>query len=82
VKKLVVAVSIGLLGVAQADAAPRILRHEPGTGRLAAGQTVLVDDGTCPKGQVKEVRGGSNRSLTTGMKKVGSARTRRCVPHP
>lgn len=82
-RKLVAAVLVGMLGVAQAHAALQILRHEPPKGQLLAGQTVLVDDGSCPKGQIKEVKGGSNLSLSTGMKKrTGFARTHRCIPRP
>ena len=40
---------------------------------LKLGQRVLVDDGTCPAGQVKEVRG-------TKMTDKGVARTSACVP--
>ncbi|MCS3725684.1 DUF6719 family protein [Bradyrhizobium betae] len=40
---------------------------------LKLGQRVLVDDGTCPAGQVKEVRGAK-------MTENGVARTSACVP--
>ena len=40
---------------------------------LKLGQRVLVDDGTCPAGQVKEVRGAK-------MTDKGIARTATCVP--
>lgn len=40
---------------------------------LKLGQRVQVDDGTCPAGQVKEVRG-------TKMTEKGVARTAACVP--
>jgi hypothetical protein len=40
---------------------------------LKLGQRVLVDDGTCPAGQVKEVRGAK-------MTDKGVARTSTCVP--
>ncbi|EJN16007.1 hypothetical protein PMI42_00405 [Bradyrhizobium sp. YR681] len=40
---------------------------------LKLGQRVLVDDGTCPAGQVKEVRGAK-------MTDKGIARTSACVP--
>jgi hypothetical protein len=38
--------------------AQEIMKSEPAAGALAAGITVLVDDGTCPKGQIKQVTGG------------------------
>jgi hypothetical protein len=40
---------------------------------LRLGQRVLVDDGSCPAGQIKEVTG---VTLTT----TGIARARKCVP--
>ena len=40
---------------------------------LKLGQRVLVDDGTCPAGQIKEVRGAR-------MTDKGVARTIACVP--
>lgn len=40
---------------------------------LKLGQRVQVDDGTCPAGQVKEVRGSK-------MTDKGVARTAACVP--
>ncbi|WP_027551385.1 DUF6719 family protein [Bradyrhizobium sp. Cp5.3] len=40
---------------------------------LKLGQRVLVDDGTCPAGQVKEVRGAK-------MTDQGVSRTSACVP--
>jgi hypothetical protein len=40
---------------------------------LRLGQRVLVDDGSCPAGQIKEVTG---VKLTT----TGVARARKCVP--
>ncbi|MEZ2141364.1 DUF6719 family protein [Bradyrhizobium sp. DN5] len=40
---------------------------------LKLGQRVQVDDGTCPAGQVKEVRGAK-------MTDKGVARTSTCVP--
>jgi hypothetical protein len=40
---------------------------------LRLGQRVLVDDGSCPAGQIKEVQGSQ---MTT----TGTVRTRKCVP--
>jgi hypothetical protein len=42
-------------------------------GDLRLGQRVLVDDGTCPAGQVKEVSGAK-------MSAIGVVRTSRCIP--
>ena len=73
---------IGMIGIAQASAGTQILRHEPGRGQLRTGQTVLVDDGSCPTGQIKEVKAGSNLSVRTNTKVAGSKRTHRCIPRP
>jgi hypothetical protein len=35
--------------------AATILQREPAIGELRLGQRVLVDDGTCPAGEIKEV---------------------------
>ena len=40
---------------------------------LRLGQRILVDDGTCPAGQIKEVSG--SQMTTTGV-----LRTRKCIP--
>jgi hypothetical protein len=40
---------------------------------LRLGQRVLVDDGSCPAGQIKEVSGAK-------MTQAGVARTRKCIP--
>lgn len=58
--------------------APGATAHAATVGRvediadLKLGQRVLVDDGTCPTGQVKEVRGAK-------MTDKGVARTSACV---
>jgi hypothetical protein len=35
-------------------AAAQVLKQQPPLGQLREGETVLVDDGTCPKGQIKQ----------------------------
>lgn len=60
-----------------AHAAPR-LSQEPPEGELRAGQKVLVDDGTCPAGQIKEVTGGN--TLNKARTQIVITRARRCVP--
>jgi hypothetical protein len=68
-----------------------ILPKDPEQGHLLPGQQVLVDDGRCPAGQIKEVTGGSNRKcpVTSGLADTtkcdpatGSRRTSRCVARP
>ena len=47
--------------------------REQDIGDLRVGQRVLVDDGTCPSGQIKQVMGSQ-------LKETGVVRTRTCVP--
>jgi hypothetical protein len=60
----------------EASAAPR-LPAEP--TEIAPGQKVLVDDGTCPGGQIKELTGGFPLDRKTGAPKAGNGHTRRCI---
>ena len=50
-----------------------LLTTEPGGGYLAQGESVLVDDGRCPAGQVSKV---------TGPASLTASRTYACVPKP
>ena len=56
---------------AYAVPAPHYSKMEPARGELPAGKSVLVDDGTCPAGMIKEVTGGDVKS--------GASRSRRCI---
>ena len=47
-------------------------------GQLREGQTVLVDGGSCPPGQIKEVIGGNHVNVG-GTKHI--LRTRKCIPN-
>ncbi|HEV7408973.1 MAG TPA: DUF6719 family protein [Bradyrhizobium sp.] len=61
-----------LLGLAGSAAAEQVAREQDIVD-LRLGQRVMVDDGSCPAGQIKEVTG---VKLTT----TGIARARKCVP--
>jgi hypothetical protein len=50
-----------------------VVKQEPPPGTLKAGHKVLVDDGSCPAGQVKQV---------TGSSAPGVPRKKECVPMP
>jgi hypothetical protein len=67
-----------LLTSAVSIQAQQILKNDPPPGGLSAGAVVLVDDGSCPKGKIKELTGGSN--ISGGQSVKGSARTKRCIP--
>ena len=38
----------------------QVLKQEPPPGTVPAGKTVLVDDGTCGAGKIKQITGGRN----------------------
>ncbi len=62
---------LAVLVTAGAAAAQTVVKREPPSGALKRGSVVLVDDGTCPAGQIKEV------SAAAGTE---TRRSRRCVP--
>lgn len=63
--------------VALAGAAVAQVAREPAMGAMKEGEVVLVDDGSCPKGQIKRIVGG-NHVKAGGYKQI--VRTRSCVP--
>jgi hypothetical protein len=73
---IAVAVATALMGSA---ANAQILKQEPAMGGLREGQTVMVDDGTCPKGEIKLVTGGNHKQVG-GTKDI--RRTTSCIPRP
>ena len=54
-------------------ASAEIVSREQDIVELRLGQKIMVDDGSCPAGQIKEVQGAT---MTT----AGVQRTRKCVP--
>ena len=65
---------LGSLALSATVAAQQmIVGREQDIVELRLGQRVMVDDGSCPTGQIKEVRGAQ---MTTS----GIVRTRKCVP--
>jgi hypothetical protein len=60
---------LAFAGTARAE----IVSREQDIVELRLGQRVMVDDGSCPAGQIKEVQGAQ---MTTS----GVLRTRKCVP--
>ena len=66
---------IGLLIAAPIGAhATEVLKKVPEEGEVPYGKVVYVDDGKCPKGEIKEITGGSQEK--------GIARKTRCVKRP
>lgn len=70
--RLGMGVAVTMLAMATSAAAATVVTQEPGKGGLRHGQRVLVDDGSCPSGQIKEVIGGFDA-------KGGERRQRRCI---
>jgi hypothetical protein len=69
---------VWVLAAAGAQAAPQVYQKEPPNGALRYGEIILVDDGSCPKGQIKQVMGGhiaSKRNLSAAP----TRRERKCV---
>lgn len=64
--------AVGLLGCA-ATALAQTVSREQDIPDLRLGQRVMVDDGSCPAGQIKEVQGAQ-------MTASGVVRTRKCIP--
>jgi hypothetical protein len=52
--------------------AQRVLKGEPAIGAVKEGHRLLIDDGTCPAGQIKEIVGGNVQKHI--------ARQVRCIP--
>jgi len=68
-----------LLIVAAPLHAATVLKTEPPMGALREGERVLVDDGSCGAGKIKEVIGG-NHVKVGGNRHV--VRIHRCIPRP
>jgi len=71
--RIVIALLGGLTLSTAAGAQQMIVSREQDIVDLRLGQRVMVDDGSCPAGQIKEVQGAQ---MTTS----GVQRTRKCVP--
>jgi hypothetical protein len=70
------AIALALVLLVPASRAQTVVKTEPPMGAMREGETVLVDDGTCPKGKIKLVVGG-NHVKVGGTKNI--VRTRSCV---
>lgn len=70
---LVVMLGATLLAGATSTASAQIVSREQDIVDIRLGQRIMVDDGSCPAGQIKEVMGST---MTTN----GITRTSKCVP--
>jgi hypothetical protein len=65
------------IGALTASVTAEVVKREPGMGQMKENQRLLVDDGSCPAGQIKEVIGGNHQKVG-GTKFI--ERQRRCIP--
>jgi hypothetical protein len=63
-----------LLAVGGPCNAQPVVKQEPFDGKMLPGAVILVDDGSCGKGRIKEVTGGEVGAMDP------RPRTRRCIP--
>jgi hypothetical protein len=70
---LIIAMGVTALVDAGSPAFAQVVSREQDIVDLRLGQRIMVDDGSCPAGQLKEVMGSN---LTTS----GITRTSKCVP--
>jgi hypothetical protein len=64
---------VALIALAGPAVADQIFPREQDIPELRLGQRIMVDDGSCPAGQIKQVTG-ANLTAT------GITRARKCVP--
>ena len=77
-RKFAVAIAL-LTTVAAASAQTRTLKQEPPEGTLRPGTRVLVDDGSCTTGNIKEVTAVHKKVTATGAPKTGASHVHRCI---
>ena len=65
--------AVALIAVTASASAQQAFMREGDIVDLRVGQRVLVDDGSCPAGQIKQVVGSK-------LSQNGVVRTRSCVP--
>jgi hypothetical protein len=51
-----------------------VVKQEPFEGKMLPGAVILVDDGSCGKGKIKQVTGGEIGAMDP------RPRTRKCIP--
>ncbi len=75
--RIVLWVSVAVTFTSAVPAAAQMVKREPALGALKPGERVLVDDGSCGPGKIKEVIGG-NHVAVGGSDHI--VRHRRCLP--
>jgi hypothetical protein len=59
---------------ANSSSAQVVVKQEPFEGKMVPGAAILVDDGSCGKGKIKQVTGGEIGAMDP------RPRTRKCIP--
>jgi hypothetical protein len=73
-KTIVSAALILFLAASGCCNAQPVIKQEPFDGQMSPGQVILVDDGSCGKGKIKQVTGGELGAMNP------RPRTRKCIP--
>jgi len=71
-----IVLAVAILAAMGSASLARTVQDEPAMGLMREGDRVLVDDGSCGPGKIKEVIGG-NHVKVGGFKRV--ERIRRCI---
>jgi hypothetical protein len=72
-KQTVGSAALAFLLAAGSSDAP-VVKQEPFEGKMVPGAVILVDDGSCGKGKIKQVTGGEIGAMDP------RPRTRKCIP--
>jgi hypothetical protein len=72
-KQIIGPAALALLVAASSHSNAQVLKQEPFEGKMVPGSVVLVDDGTCGKGKIKQVTGGEIGAMNP------RPRTRKCI---
>jgi hypothetical protein len=73
-KRIAGLAALAYLLAASGSSDAQIVKQEPFEGQMVPGAVVLVDDGSCGKGKIKQVTGGEIGAMDP------RPRTRKCIP--
>ena len=72
-KQIIAWAVLACLLAAGSSSNAQVVKQEPFEGKMVPGAVVLVDDGSCGKGKIKEVTGGEIGAMDP------RPRTRKCI---
>jgi hypothetical protein len=73
-KQIVALAALAYLLAAGGSSDAQVVKQEPFEGQMVPGAVILVDDGTCGKGKIKQVTGGEIEAMDP------RPRSRKCIP--